>query len=63
MPGDTENITWRAQLALRGISRREAAGALSLSLSALDKRLKGEVDFTAGDMQKMAALTGKGMKA
>lgn len=50
-------------MALRGISRREAAGALSLSLSALDKRLKGEVDFTAGDMQKLAALTGKGMKA
>lgn len=34
-----------AALALRGISRKEAARALHLSRSALDKRLRGDVPW------------------
>lgn len=64
MPGNTQKVvSWRAQLALLGISRRQAARALHLSLSALDKRLKGERGLSAREERLLAALTEKGMKA
>lgn len=63
MPGETQNLSWRAQLALRGISRREAAGALYLSLSALDRRLSGRVRLSPSEEKALSDLIGKGRKA
>jgi hypothetical protein len=57
------NLSWAARLALRGISRRKAAGALYLSQSALNKKLRGASAMTAQDEERLLALLKRGRKA
>lgn len=54
---------WAAQLALRGISRAEAATALSLSISALNKRLRGDINLNRDEIKRLCALLGKEQRA
>ena len=59
MHGEQVHPYWTAQLALRGISRAEAARALCLSVSALNKRLRGETTLTQDEIHKLGDLLGK----
>lgn len=54
---------WAAQLALRGISRAVAAAALSLSVSALNKRLRGDIKLDRDEIKRLSALLGKEKRA
>ena len=54
---------WTAQLALRGISRAEAAAALNLSISALNKRLRGDIKLDLDEIKRLSALVGKEKRA
>ena len=63
MTGDKTNLSWTAQLALRGISRREAAQTLYLSQSALNKKLRGEAGFTKDEEERLHALIKRGREA
>lgn len=47
---------WAAQLTLRGISRAEAAGALHLSRSQLNKKLRGQARLYEEERQKLRRL-------
>lgn len=53
MYGRESSSYWTAQLALRGISRARAAAALHLSVSALNKRLRGEMPLREDDIKKL----------
>ncbi|MHC1787233.1 MAG: hypothetical protein AB9880_09265 [Christensenellales bacterium] len=46
-----------AELALRGISRREAAGRLHLSCSALNKKLRGEAKLSDEELLLLKRLS------
>ncbi|NLC32917.1 MAG: helix-turn-helix domain-containing protein [Clostridiales bacterium] len=61
MKGKGEKIYpyWAAQLALRGISRAGAARALNLSVSALNKRLRGEIKLNRDEIKRLSALLEK----
>ena len=59
MHGEKVHLYWTAQLALRGISRAEAAKALHLSISALNKRLRGEIKLSEDEINQLCNLLGK----
>ncbi len=63
MPEDNAILSWTAQLALRGISRRKAARVLYLSQSALNKKLRREAGFTREEEERLLALLKRGRKA
>lgn len=46
----------RAQINLGGITRKEAAGALHLSYSTLNRKLRGEIAFCPGEAARLHAL-------
>ncbi len=46
----------RAQINLSGLSRREAARALYLSTSALNRKLRGEIGMSPEEKEKLLAL-------
>lgn len=54
MAGDLRGL--RAELNACGISRREAAEALCLSLSALNQKLRGERRLLEEEAEKLLAL-------
>ena len=55
--GDTVKLErLAAGLALRGISRREAAQVLHLSCSALNKKLRGNAPMHPDELQALIAL-------
>lgn len=47
---------WAAQLQLRGITRGEAAAALHLSLSQLNKKLRGQARLYEEERRKLRRL-------
>lgn len=48
----------RAELARRRVSARTAAAELGLTQSALSRRLRGHVDFSASEVQTIATFLG-----
>jgi len=57
--GERVSPYWAAQLALRGISRAQTARALHLSVSALNKRLRGEAKLTEDEIHQLRDLLGE----
>ena len=53
----------RAQINLGGVTRKEAAGALHLSYSALNRKLRGEIAFCPGEAALLRSLVQKKLVA
>jgi transcriptional regulator with XRE-family HTH domain len=49
----------RTLMNLAGVSRKEAAGALYLSHSALNRKLRGEISLTMEEIRGIEALCAK----
>ncbi len=49
----------RAEINLSGVSRKEAAQGLYLSLSALNRKLRGEISMSREETEKLRALLKK----
>lgn len=62
MPDSLQSL--RAEINLSGLSRREAAAGLYLSLSALNRKLRGEIRITEEEKEKLRAMiAGRGRKS
>jgi len=49
----------RARMNLAGLSRKEAARALHLSHSALNRKLRGEIGLTREEVERLLHLTSR----
>lgn len=49
-----ENV--RAELARRRLTQEQAGAAIGLTQKAMSRRLTGEVEFSASELQKLAGL-------
>ncbi|MDI9519617.1 MAG: hypothetical protein QM308_00410 [Bacillota bacterium] len=49
----------RAEINLSGLSRKEAAKGLYLSLSALNRKLRGEIGMTEEEQERLRAMIAK----
>lgn len=48
----------RAEIARKGLTKNEAGTAIGLTQPAMSRRLRGEVEFSASELDRLAVLLG-----